>query len=444
MNTRDLNALRRRVALGDPAALKALHRELARRGLPNPSDWDKTFSGKLPSVPRFIDTTALPRLRFKDGTPLSADGIRWLLGALRTRESEDELEALRDQLDEADCGKFGAALRAQWEVKQSKSHRGWIFETQYELIDEKGLKALAKSIPSLSRVYQIHAIEILGHHATPVATGALVDRYWGGVPTVKQRASEMLDEVAKRTQLSLEVILDAHIPRKPNAHRQRIECARLESAMVTGRTWTPEDFARLFIEHPYVKRWGQTLLFAANPGNDPLYFTLDDAGQPSTPWPEGAVLSIPHPLSLSAHALETWKPRLSERKPPPFEQLHRKVIAPSDALTLKAVMERGIVLDVLGVGDLPLPITIGTDHCCQDEDYFSAELRWGEYTLSMDFHGPGGDLALDRCAPIGKIARLALLKGEASRRSKLKSLPRTLYSEMARALEMIEGCTHTA
>ncbi|HEY8482187.1 MAG TPA: DUF4132 domain-containing protein [Spirillospora sp.] len=103
---------------------------------------------------------------------------------------------------------------------------------------------------------------------------------------------------------------------------------RLERAMVTGRSWTPEEFRGLFVEHPLMGHIGRRLVWAAG---DAAFRVAEDGtladvhDDPYTPPPDAAV-TLPHPVLLGEKAVAAWASVFADYEIlQPFEQLARPV-----------------------------------------------------------------------------------------------------------------------
>jgi len=127
------------------------------------------------------------------------------------------------------------------------------------------------------------------------------------------------------------------------------EIKRLELAMTTRRSWTPEDFHALFVTHPLLGHIVRRLVWITDGGisfrvaEDHTYADVDDS--PFTPAPD-ARIGIAHPILL-ADDLEGWSELLADYEIlQPFEQVgrpfHRLTDAESAAHRLARV--EGLVL----------------------------------------------------------------------------------------------------
>jgi hypothetical protein len=106
----------------------------------------------------------------------------------------------------------------------------------------------------------------------------------------------------------------------------RTQTARLEAAMVAGRTWTAAAFRALFLDHPVMCRIGSTLVFQSDGGR--MFRIVDgepvDADYTRVGLAEQAIVSLAHPLDLDEQTLSTWGQHLSDAEViQPFAQFGR-------------------------------------------------------------------------------------------------------------------------
>lgn len=127
------------------------------------------------------------------------------------------------------------------------------------------------------------------------------------------------------------------------------EIKRLELAMITRRTWTPDDFHALFVAHPLLGHITGRLVWITDAGTafrvaeDRTYADVDD--DPFTPAP-GARISIAHPLLLDDD-LDTWAELFADYEIlQPFEQLGRPVyrLTPTERAAHRLARVEGLTL----------------------------------------------------------------------------------------------------
>ncbi|GAA4230020.1 hypothetical protein GCM10022254_23810 [Actinomadura meridiana] len=105
---------------------------------------------------------------------------------------------------------------------------------------------------------------------------------------------------------------------------------RLESAMVTRRRWTAEEFRRFFVEHPLIGHIARRLVWITEHDGATSAFriaedrTFADAADNTLPLPDPAAIGIVHPLDLGD--LKTWSALFTDYAIlQPFPQLNRTV-----------------------------------------------------------------------------------------------------------------------
>ncbi|MCP9969820.1 DUF4132 domain-containing protein [Actinomadura madurae] len=103
---------------------------------------------------------------------------------------------------------------------------------------------------------------------------------------------------------------------------------RLERAMVTGRSWTPEEFRAFFVEHPLMGHIARRLVWAAG---DAVFRvaedgTLADVHDDEFTLPPDAAVTLPHPVLLDEKTVAAWASVFADYEIlQPFEQLGRPV-----------------------------------------------------------------------------------------------------------------------
>ncbi|MEO3826743.1 DUF4132 domain-containing protein [Actinomadura sp. B10D3] len=103
---------------------------------------------------------------------------------------------------------------------------------------------------------------------------------------------------------------------------------RLERAMVTRRSWTPEEFGALLVEHPLMGHITRRLVWAA--GDTAFRVaedgTLADVHDDEYTLPPDAAVTLPHPVLLDEKTVAAWASVFADYEIlQPFEQLRRPV-----------------------------------------------------------------------------------------------------------------------
>ncbi|AMS04835.1 DUF4132 domain-containing protein [Acidipropionibacterium acidipropionici] len=111
---------------------------------------------------------------------------------------------------------------------------------------------------------------------------------------------------------------------------------RLESAMVSQRSWTPEIFTQVFSEHPFMVHLARRLVWTAQVGGVTVGFrvaedrTLADVEDEEYTLPDEAEIRVAHPLLLGTDLTAGWSQIFSDYEIlQPFEQLGRAVYTPT-------------------------------------------------------------------------------------------------------------------
>ncbi|MFD0901713.1 DUF4132 domain-containing protein [Actinomadura sediminis] len=104
------------------------------------------------------------------------------------------------------------------------------------------------------------------------------------------------------------------------------QVARLEQAMVAGRSWAPAEFREVLAEHPLMRHIARRLVWSA--GGEPFRIAEDgtfaDVRDDAFALPEGAAVSLPHPLLIEDRA--AWAEVFADYEIlQPFPQLGRPV-----------------------------------------------------------------------------------------------------------------------
>ncbi|THV30700.1 DUF4132 domain-containing protein [Glycomyces paridis] len=108
------------------------------------------------------------------------------------------------------------------------------------------------------------------------------------------------------------------------------QVARLETAMIRGRTWTPAEFRRFFVEHALTGHLARRLVWLADGTGFRIAedLTLSDLEDDAFDLPDDAAVRIAHPVLLGAEAVDSWASLLADYEIlQPFDQLARPVMA---------------------------------------------------------------------------------------------------------------------
>ena len=113
---------------------------------------------------------------------------------------------------------------------------------------------------------------------------------------------------------------------------------RLENTMRTGRTWTSQNWNKLFVANPIMHRFAIGLIWGIYQDDklETSFRYLDDgsfttANDEAFTLPEHAQIGLVHPVELSDEALAAWKQQLKDYEIlQPFVQLDRNVFKPTD------------------------------------------------------------------------------------------------------------------
>lgn len=109
---------------------------------------------------------------------------------------------------------------------------------------------------------------------------------------------------------------------------------RLETVFRNGRTWTAEAWNSLFVDNPVMHRFAGTLIWGAyKDGRLEATFRYTDDGSfcdendDIFEIPDGAEISLVHPVELEAETVEAWMEQLSDYEiVQPFAQISARVI----------------------------------------------------------------------------------------------------------------------
>ncbi|GAA2789303.1 WGR and DUF4132 domain-containing protein [Kitasatospora paracochleata] len=130
---------------------------------------------------------------------------------------------------------------------------------------------------------------------------------------------------------------------------------RLETAMVSGRSWSAAEFDELFLRHPLVWHLARRLVWLADAAGAPTTAfrvaedrTFADASDQEYALPEGASVRLAHPLHLGAE-LSAWSELFADYEIlQPFPQLGRPVhrLTARDAAANRLPRYEGVTVPV--------------------------------------------------------------------------------------------------
>ncbi|WP_335987427.1 DUF4132 domain-containing protein [Glycomyces sp. MUSA5-2] len=114
------------------------------------------------------------------------------------------------------------------------------------------------------------------------------------------------------------------------------QIARLEAAMVSTRSWTPEEFRRFFVDHALTRHLASRLVWTAETGGVFTGFRIaedgsfSDAEDETIDLPADAAIRVAHPVHLGDQ-VAAWAEILADYEIlQPFDQLDRPVLAFTD------------------------------------------------------------------------------------------------------------------
>ena len=129
-------------------------------------------------------------------------------------------------------------------------------------------------------------------------------------------------------------LADWKLLKKQLSEAVKVNAARMESAMVSGRRWTVEEFELLLVKHPLMQLLVRLLVWEAASGNRRATFRVTEDGTYADQSDETfdlaagdwAHIGIVHPLNLSDDEKAAWGEVMSDYEMvPPFAQLGRAI-----------------------------------------------------------------------------------------------------------------------
>ncbi|ATE55519.1 hypothetical protein CNX65_21375 [Actinosynnema pretiosum] len=116
----------------------------------------------------------------------------------------------------------------------------------------------------------------------------------------------------------------------------RDQLARMERAMVSGRTWTVREFREVILGHPLLRDPVERLVLSLLDGDRVTHFRLSEDGtaadlsETTVPLPDDALLRITHPVHLGPD-VAAWSELFADYEiVQPFQQLGRRVFTLTD------------------------------------------------------------------------------------------------------------------
>lgn len=167
---------------------------------------------------------------------------------------------------------------------------------------------------------------------SPQGKAVIRDLDEAGRPVGKPRTALPAPNSHDDAELAAAAKADFALLRKQLTEVAKIQTARLEKAIVTGRTWACDEHSELVARHPVLNSLIRPLVwqvFTADGSPATLVRVTEDRDyvtveEESYELPPGAVLTLAHPLALSEEAKDAWRAHLVDYDLiAPLEQLDR-------------------------------------------------------------------------------------------------------------------------
>ncbi|MCG7497481.1 DUF4132 domain-containing protein [Vibrio sp. Of7-15] len=121
--------------------------------------------------------------------------------------------------------------------------------------------------------------------------------------------------------------------------------ARLEQAMITGRIFNQRIFSQTWGSNALLAYLARRVVWCFSTESEDIYVRLDESNQfvdindDEVVWPEGATLTVMHPLNSTSEICQQWQEIFDDYEiEPPFPQLARLVFTvPDDEKSLRSV-----------------------------------------------------------------------------------------------------------
>lgn len=365
---------------------------------------------RIPKPGAWADPAMLPQVVLRGGeAALPEAAVRRLMTALAMDDPDryyPGVDLLAAECDPASLTAFSWGLFELWLSAGSPAKDAWAMDQLRRFADEdtvRRLTALTREWPGENQSRKaVRGLEVLGAIGTDAALRAVHDlSQRAKFKALKQTATEQIEVIADRLDLSLDQLGDRLVPDfgldadaatvldygprrftirfdeglkpslvddagkarasapKPNAKddpelaqaayerftllRKELKAAaadqvkRLESAMVTGRTWSGAEFQTYLVGHPLVRQLAGRLVWQADIDGRWRSFrvaedrTLADAEDEPFALPEDSRVRVAHPIGLGEE-LQAWSTVLADYEIlQPFDQLARPVFVLDDA-----------------------------------------------------------------------------------------------------------------
>lgn len=324
---------------------------------------DLIASAKASRVPKFMELDALGAMRWRDGEALSEDEKKRLITLLRgaSEDGHEDLERLRQLLDDEDCQRWSAALHKAWEDGGAPSAHRWAlfqiasFGNQGQVVLDGDELARMTSSGRHVRVKQLMAIAV--NMGTRDALDAIARfAVFGSLHMgTRDAAGDLIAAQAERAGMRFEDFVEQRLnihdplPWGPDAWASATTpppadedgaqapslAELLEHAMCVQRVfpgWLLNDHLDALSQQP-------ALLWSADDSKAPVRFTPEgavDAKGAAVAIEDGQFLRITHPATLTKAAMTAWTKALATLKAegvtPPFAQLTRPVFTKQNAV----------------------------------------------------------------------------------------------------------------
>jgi hypothetical protein len=324
---------------------------------------------KMPELPATFWSPARwsrPTLR-ASGRPL-ADAHLEALGTMLAFSPPDApypgLADVRNACDQASLREFAWALFESWTSAGMPARGEWAFHALAHLGDDETARRLAELVEPWSSSGRygraVTALRVLGRLGSDDALSA-VQRISTKAKSrpLRKEAGRQLAEIAERRGLSAEQLGDRLAPEvDPDAPGDRTkrqlsalvkaEAKRLELALVAGRRWEADEFARVVVGHPLLRWLARRLVWAAcDEGGSTTLFrvaedrTFADASDSMVQLAAACQVRLVHPLEVEAAERRRWSSLLADYElDPPFPQMEREVFAATDEERAAKSIER--------------------------------------------------------------------------------------------------------